>query len=107
MIREQIREATALLRDDGLVWSPDFEHIRLQLADLLDAIELPPSYEIGEALDGLLPRLLAIEPDENIDAADPLEAWIRQSTRTLSVIQAQTQQAPGFREALKKLFNAL
>lgn len=77
MLDAQIREAVALLRDDGLVWSPDFETIRLALADLLDAIGRLPTHQLDDQLDELMSRLLRVEPDLKDEEVDALEAWIR------------------------------
>ena len=86
MLDAQIRESVALLRDDGLVWSPDFETIRLPLADLLEAIGRLPTHQLDDALDGLMIRLLCIEPDENERGDDPLEAWIRSVAKTFRIL---------------------
>ena len=86
MLDAQIREAVALLRDDGLVWSPDFESIRLPLADLLEAIGRLPTHQLDDALDGLFIRLLCIEPDDKPAGEDALEAWIRSVAKTFRVL---------------------
>ena len=106
MIEQELREAVALLRDENLVWSEDFEVIREPLAGLLAKIAQLPTHQLDDELDAFLRPLLRFEPEPSTPA-DPLEAWIDTSTRELGIYRALSDKSPEFKEALKKLFDIL
>jgi hypothetical protein len=102
MQERQLREAVALLRDDGLVWSEDFETIRLALADLLAKIAQLPTAQLDDELDELLARLLHTDhlPTKIPDA---LERWVKDGARELGIYQDATD-SPAFRDLVRRFF---
>lgn len=76
-----LRQSVALLRDNNLVWSEDFETLRQPLADLLDKIRQLPTHSLDDELDELAAALTGAHvPDPRLDA---LEAWIEKAARVL------------------------
>lgn len=100
-----LKEAVALLRDEHLVWSEDMEVIRRPLADLLEKIGHHPMSDFHEQVDDLLFPLLGYE--RTSAPRDPLEAWMNDAQRHLTLLDGMAEQSPSFKEALKKLFRAL
>jgi len=90
-----IKEARALLNDDNLVWSEDFERIRKPLSSLLDG-NLHALNDIADAI---------VEAD--ITAPDPLEQWVWDAARQLKIYDDLTQRSVAMAGALKKLFGRL
>lgn len=89
------KEARALLNDDNLVWSEDFERIRKPLSSLLDG-NLHALDDIADAI---------VEAD--ITAPDPLEQWVWDAARQLKIYDDLTQRSAAMAGALKKLFGRL
>lgn len=61
-LRTNYRQAVDLLKDEKLVWSPDFDNIRLALADVFEDHLLDDNYEC-QTLNYLAEKLLAEEND--------------------------------------------
>ena len=57
---KEINEAVTLLRDQNLVWSNEFENIRIELAVLLEVCQSNPAFAI--LADNLAKRLISDEP---------------------------------------------
>lgn len=102
MQERQLREAVALLRDNGLVWSEDFEVIRLALADLLAKIAQLPTAQLDDELDELLARLLHADhlPTRTPDA---LENWVKTGAIELGIYSDATE-SPAFRDLIRRFF---
>lgn len=104
-MESEIRQAVALLRDNTLVWSSDMEAIRLELADLMEAVGRLPTHQLDDQMDELVFKVLG-QDLQSVTSNDPLEAWIEASTRELGII-AVASRSESFKDALKKMFSAL
>lgn len=98
-----LTEAVALLRDENLVWSDDFESIRRPLAELLTRIGQTPSHQFDEPVDEIV--LALVEPLNNVP--EPLEQWMLDASRQLGIYQQVAGKSETTRNALKKLFKLL
>ena len=58
------KQASALLRDNHLIWSSDFDDIRLDLARLIDLYSKMDSYP--SALNEIVQKLISTENDLSI-----------------------------------------
>lgn len=63
--RANYAQAIALLKDDKLVWSPDFDSVRLLIADVLDEHLIDSDFSYG-TLNYLAEKLLEEENDLTI-----------------------------------------
>lgn len=106
MNEPELREAVALLRDEQLVWSEDFEVIRVPLAGLLAKIAQLPTHQLDEELDAFLRPLLSFE-HEVTEPNDPLESWVQKSARDLGIYKQLSDASPEFKTAITKLFGIL
>lgn len=101
----KIKQAIALLQDQNLIWSDDFETIREPLADYL--IDLNTHGDGADiALEPLLDKLLQTEVTE-AGYDDPLMEWIESATRQLGIVEYTASRSERMAAALKKLFRSL
>ncbi len=63
--RANYAQAIALLKDDKLVWSPDFDSVRLLIADVFDEHLIDSDFSYG-TLNYLAEKLLEEENDLTI-----------------------------------------
>lgn len=63
--RANYAQAIALLKDDKLVWSPDFDSVRLLLADVIDEHLIESDFSFS-TLNYLVEKLLEEENDLTI-----------------------------------------
>lgn len=105
-MNEKLKEAVALLDDAHLVWSDDFEQIRLPLSDLLERIRQSGSQEFDDELDTLLAQLLQIEYTDP-DADDPLMQWLESATRQLGIVEYAASRSERTAAAFKRLFRSI
>lgn len=83
---DSIRQAIALLEDNTLLWSDDFETIRKPLAALLRKIEQSPTHQFDDELDDLMFALDgSYIPDERID---PMQFWLYEAARQWGIDRA-------------------
>jgi hypothetical protein len=101
---KQLSEAIALLRDANLLWSEDFETIRLPLADLLERHRLSSSHFFD---DDLYDILGALQGDAVPGSIDYLGRWADQAKRDLRLIQDATGRSKYLADALTRLFDVL
>jgi hypothetical protein len=94
-----IRATIALLEDETLIWSDDFETIRRPLADLLRKIAQSPTHQFDDEIDELA---FALEGAEiPLPRIDPMQAWINEAARQLGVEQASKESR---RNVFKRMF---
>jgi hypothetical protein len=86
---ERLSAVVRLLSDEHLVWSKDFDAVRLPLARLLARVEQLPSHALDEEVEALLDALQPPVP------ADSLEAWLTQNASAIGAPAA---------EALRRMF---
>ena len=96
-----IQEARALLTDDNLVWSDDFERIREPLARLL-------AYRIDDfgfrvAVNEIADAIV----EADVTAPDPTDECVWDAARQLGIIDQLAQRSKGTADALKRLFSRL
>lgn len=101
---KELSQAIALLLDRNLVWSDDFETIRIPLANLLERHRFTASHFFD---DDLAPLLLALTGDQVPRPVDHLEAWSQEAKRHLSVIQDASQRSKYLAQAIAKLFDVM
>lgn len=106
MLDKYIREAVALLDDDGLVWSDDFESVRLPLADLLEKLRQTPSHQFDDEIETLVFALLQADIT-GITAPDPLQEWVESATRQLGIVEVTASRSQRTADAIKRLFGSL
>jgi len=80
----ELRAAISLLRSD-LIWSDDFESIRLPLANLLETLRRTPSRQFDDTLAELC---TALEGGNVPATRDPMELWVADASKQLAVDQA-------------------
>lgn len=97
----KIEQAIALLQDDQLVWSDDFEHLRKPLLELLAWLEVI-EFDHATPVVHMVEALLGEEPDLVSD--DPLENWVFDAARQLGIYQETAGRSESMAAALKKLF---
>lgn len=108
-MNEKLKEAIALLDDAHLVWSDDFEQIRLPLSDLLERIRQLDNLGIcdfDDELDTLLAKLLQVEYTDP-GADDPLIQWIESATRQLGIVEYAASRSERTAAAFKRLFRSI
>lgn len=105
-MNEKLKEAVALLDDAHLIWSDDFEQIRLPLSDLLERIRQSGSKEFDDELDTLLGQLLQVEHTE-LDSDDPLLQWIESASRQLGIVEYAASRSERTAAAFKRLFRSI
>lgn len=105
-MRNKLEEAIALLDDKHLVWSDDFESIRLPLSDLLERLRLSESKEFDDEIDTLLHALLQIEYTDEI-ANEPLLQWLDSASRQLEIVEYTASRSERTAAALKRLFRSI
>lgn len=97
-----LNEARALLLDNNLVWSEDFERIREPLARVLNWEENDQREE-RRAIFALADAIVEAE----VTAPDPLEQWVWDAARQLGIVHNLAERSSAMAEALKKLFSRL
>ena len=101
---KELGEAIALLLDRNLVWSDDFETIRIPLANLLERHRFTPTHFFDEELGPLLQALSGeIVPDK----PDHLQAWSQAARKDLEIIQEATDRSKYLAQAIARLFQLL
>lgn len=105
-MNEKLKEAIALLDDKNLIWSDDFDQIRLPLSDLLERIRQSGLKDFDDELDTLLAQLLQVEHTD-IDADDPLMQWIESATRQLGIVEYAASRSERTAAAFKRLFRSI
>jgi hypothetical protein len=101
---KQLVEAIALLRDENLVWSEDFDTIRRPLADLLERHRLSAAHFFD---DSLISLLSALQGDTIPPAVDYLDKWADQAKKDLRLLQDATSRSAYLGQALTRLFDVL
>jgi hypothetical protein len=101
----EVSQAIALLRDETLVHSEDFELIRLPLASLLERLAQTPSHQFDDEIADLVHPILTGETAVKI--SEPLEAWIQSSARALGIYRVAANESPAFRDLMRKVFRNL
>lgn len=100
----RLDQAVALLRDDQLIWSDDFEGLRRPLVELLrwlDSID----YADAAPVRGVVMALLA--EDGDLGQADPLEEWVFDAARQLGIFEETAARSASMASALKRLLGRL
>lgn len=101
---KKLAEATALLLDRNLVWSDDFETIRVPLANLLERHRFTASHFFDDELNELL---TALGGDSIPPKIDHLGAWADQARKELAIIQEASDKSAYLASALARLFAVL
>lgn len=105
-MKQKLQEAIALLDDKHLVWSDDFETIRLPLSDLLERLRQSETTDFDDELDTLLHALLQIEYTDPVNT-DPLLQWLDSATRQLQIVEYTASRSERTAAALKRLFRSI
>ena len=93
-----IRETIALLSDETLIWSDDFESVRLPLAALLRKAEQLNIQELDDELDDLLFALTGSEiPPARVD---PMQQWLNEAIRQLGIFEQVASRSERSRNAI-------
>lgn len=101
----QLSQAIALLRDEHLVHSEDFELIRLPLADLLTKIDQSPSHQFDDEVDAITRPIVAGETSVTIP--EPLEAWMKGAAHELGIYSVASNESPTLRHLVRRIFGTL
>lgn len=99
-----LRQAIALLQDDTLVWSEDFESIRKPLGSLLEKIRKLPTHQMDDELDELI---AIINCDHVPPYRDPMESWMNEAARQLGFFQMTANRSQRTAEAIRRMFRSL
>jgi hypothetical protein len=105
-MKHELAEAIALLDDKHLVWSEDFETIRLPLSDLLERLRQSESTEFDDELETLLHALLQIDYTDAV-ATDPLLQWLDSASRQLEIVEYAASRSERTAAAIKRLFRSI
>lgn len=105
-MNNKLKEAIALLDDGHLIWSDDFEQIRLPLSDLLERIRQTETDAFDDELDTLLNQLLQTDITQP-DMTDPLIQWIDSATRQLGIVEYTASRSERTAAAIKRLFRSI
>jgi hypothetical protein len=105
-MKQKLGEAIALLDDKHLVWSDDFESIRLPLSDLLERLRQSESTDFDDELDTLLHALLQIDYTDPV-TNDPLMQWLDSAARQLEIVEYAASRSERTAAAIKRLFRSI
>jgi len=100
-----LHDAIKLLKDENLVWSNDFELVRLPLAKVFEKIEQIDTHQFDNEVFEICSALDSGPSTDGPD--DPLESWIVDSARELGIYEYSATKSRSMAKALKKLFNQL
>ena len=82
---DKLNETLRLLRDNDLIWSADFEAVRLPLADLLERLYQTGSHQFDDDVEALHKALTEGTLKQQADSTDPTEAWVAKSAWAFGV----------------------
>ena len=86
MMPDSLRQTIALLEDETLIWSDDFETIRRPLADLLRKLYQSPTHQFDDEIEELTFALEgAVIPLARID---PMQFWLLEAAKQLGIDRA-------------------